>query len=448
MKFSKNIRLFVVSILLILIATGGLVYFFKDNDRHFLSPYPDGKNFAFTIADDAHKQTVEKIRPIYEFLYELGLRTTIAVYIEKPSRTNGIPDVSLHALGHDERTNFINNDISLRGDTLEQKDYLEYIKELHEKGFEIAIHTVSSGNDFREITIEGYEKYKKIFGEYPKMNIMHSNNLENVYWGAKVFNSKIAKWIIEDVIGIFYSKTRFPFEGEDPESPYFFGDILKEKTKYVRLWGTRDINTLRFNPSMPYHDPQKPYVNYWYSFSEGHTARVFNRLLNDENIEKLYEERGASIVYTHFASGFISKSEKGENIINPVAETQLRKLAHQKDGWFVPASILLDRLLLMKNVVLFDTDSALIVSNLNDSIVRGVTLVVKSDDLFYDEKGGQVFPNEEGEIVIGNLTGHSSAVLYKNGSKLFLKNAEVTWRENINLVSSRIVVWVTTMLDF
>ena len=421
--------------------------YFGIQDEPYLSPYPDGKNFAFTITDDAHNQTVEKIKPIYDFLYELGLKTTIAAYVKKPVRTNGVPDNALNELAFDVRNSYINSDPAIKGDTLQQKDYLSFIKELHNKGFEIAIHTVSAGNDLREVTTSGYEEYKRIFGEYPKINIMHSNNLENVYWGPNVFHSKTARWIFKNLIGIVYPKARFPFSGEDSNSLYFWGDILKEKTKYVRLWGTSGINTLKFNPSMPYHDSQKTFVNYWFSFSEGHTSHVFNKLLSDKNIKKLSQERGATIVYTHFASNFVKKSNSGEYILNPVTKTQLTKLTKQKDGWFVPVSELLDRFLLMKNVVLFDTESALIVSNVNASPVRGVTIVVKPGSIFYDWEGHPLFPNEEGEIVIGDLLEHSSMVLYKSDNVLFAKNATPKWREKAKLVFSRIFVWITTMLD-
>ena len=102
---------------------------------------------------------------------------------------------------------------------------------------------------------------------------MHSNNLENIYWGKKVVNSLI----LQKFIGILSKKSRLPYSGENPESKYFWGDILKANTKYVRLWGTSDINTLKFNHSMPYHDSKKPYVNYWFSFSDGYDVDILKK---------------------------------------------------------------------------------------------------------------------------------------------------------------------------
>src|SRR5437899_2238785 len=43
--------------------------------------WPEGKDFAFTIIDDTDNATLARIRPIYELLSELGLRTTKTVWV-------------------------------------------------------------------------------------------------------------------------------------------------------------------------------------------------------------------------------------------------------------------------------------------------------------------------------------------------------------------------------
>ena len=136
-----------------------------------ISPYPNGKNFAFTITDDPDGNKLDAIRPLYDFLASLNIKTTVAVWVEDPVRTTGVPDV---LKTYDP------------GDSCEKKEYYKYIKTLQDRGFEIALHTVSAGNDIRERTIEGYDKFKMLFCNYPKINIMHSNNLENIYWSKKV----------------------------------------------------------------------------------------------------------------------------------------------------------------------------------------------------------------------------------------------------------------------
>jgi hypothetical protein len=42
--------------------------------------WPNGKRFAFTIVDDTDDATVQKVRPVYDFLLELGIRSTKTVW--------------------------------------------------------------------------------------------------------------------------------------------------------------------------------------------------------------------------------------------------------------------------------------------------------------------------------------------------------------------------------
>lgn len=391
------------------------------------SPYPFGKNFAFTITDDPDDHKLAKIRLVYDFLSEQGLKTTIAVWAREATRSNGIPDIE----GEFDY-----------GETLKRKAYRDYILELKKNRFEIALHTVSGGNDRRDETIKGYEDFKAIFKEYPKVNIMHSKNLDDIYWGTKVFKSRFARWVFGDLIGKVFAKGSFPFAGEDPNSSYFWGDILKERTKYVRLWGTSDINTLKFNPSMPYHDPDKPYVNYWFSFSDGYDLRFFNKLLSDKNIEKLVKERGASIVYTHFAAGFAKKTKDGSYKLDEIFKNQIKKLAQQRDGWFVPASVLLDRLLAMKNISLFNIEAAIIVVNSNAYPVDGVTLLLSQGVTLYDSHGNSYQANDEGEIIIDKIGPNNAVTLFKSKNLYTLKNTYPDRWEYLNLVLKRSLIWL------
>jgi hypothetical protein len=419
MKLTKFLALIIILIIL-------SVLFFSvksiNQIKATLSPYPYGKNFAFTVTDDPDHTRLQRIKPLYNFLSEIGMRTTIAVWVKEASRTDGMPDKS-------EFKDF--------GDTCQREEYLNYIQELQKKGFEIALHTVSGGNDLREVTVDGYEEFKKLFGYYPKMNIMHSNNLENVYWGKKVLKTDFFR----TVIGLLYKRGNYPYGGEDPQSPYFWGDILKEKTKYVRLWGTSSINTLKYNPSMPYHDPQKPYVNYWFSFSDGYLLPWFKKLISDENIQNLIKERGISIIYTHFAY-FTKKDETGVYRLDGVFKKQIEKLAQQKDGWFVPASVILDRLLLMKNVNLFTTENTLVIVNSNISNVDGITLLMKPGEVFYNSYGNKFETNDEGEIILENLKPGEAVTLFKDKNHCFLKNEYPSRLEYIYMVLKRALILI------
>ena len=67
-----------------------------------------------------------------------------------------------------------------------------------------------------------------------------------------------------------------------------------------------EINTLRACPIMPYHDPQRPFVNQWYASSEGANCASFNAMLTEAAQDRLEAEGGACIMYTHFGHGFVA----------------------------------------------------------------------------------------------------------------------------------------------
>jgi hypothetical protein len=90
---------------------------------------------------------------------------------------------------------------------------------------------------------------------------------------------------------------------------------------------------------MPYHDPIKPFVNYWFASSNGSTVSAFNQCLSEKHQALLEKEGGACIMYTHFAFGF---QDAGR--INSKFEFLMKRL-REKRGWFVPVSVLLDYLL-------------------------------------------------------------------------------------------------------
>ena len=83
-------------------------------------------NFNFTIIDDTDDATLENIKPVYDFLYEKKIFITKTVWVYPP------------------------RDKHSKGDSLQRPEYLKYIKELSDKGFEIALHNVGSGDYTRD----------------------------------------------------------------------------------------------------------------------------------------------------------------------------------------------------------------------------------------------------------------------------------------------------------
>lgn len=414
MKISKKIIFFlVIPVLAIFICL-----FLKKENQILVSPYPDGKNFAFTITDDPDYSKVKKIKPVYDLLLKNGFKTTLGVWVKEAQNTNGLP----------EEKGFYDY-----GETCQRKEYFAFVRNLQREGFEIALHTVSGGNDYREDTKEGYEEFKRLFGSYPKINIMHSNNLENIYWGKNIFRNGF----LRKIMGLLSYKCQLPFGGENEKSPYFWGDICREKTKYVRLWGTSDINTLKFNPSMPYHDIENPYVNYWFSFSDGYNAEYFKKLLSDKNIKKLVKERGVCIVYTHFSDGFSEKQGDGTYIVKEPIRIQIEILSRQKEGWFAPASEILDRLLAMKKVIIQQKGKLILIFNYNGFPIPGITLLTKPGRVLYGYKGDIYTANEDGEISIGALGTGEIFGLYTSGKNKYMRLKSVGILEKTRLIFER-----------
>jgi hypothetical protein len=276
--------------------------------------WPEGKQFAFTIFDDTDYATIANVAPVYRLLENLGFRTTKSVW---PLRGDYIPKIG--------------------GSTCAEDDYREWIFQLLRQGFEIGYHGATLHSSTRENSRAGLEKFKEYFGHSPTVYANHSTNAEDIYWGPHRFTgiNKILYHILTK--GGRYNK----YDGHLENSPYFWGDLCKQHVKYVRDFVFTEINTLKECPIMPYHDPMRPYVNYWFASSEGANVSIFNSTFSEKNQDALEEEGGACIMYTHFACGFY---EDGN------VDTRFRQLLERlgkKKGWFVPVYALLDHLMSM-----------------------------------------------------------------------------------------------------
>jgi hypothetical protein len=276
--------------------------------------WPDGKDFAFTIFDDPDLGTVDNVAGIYSFLGDIGLRTTLAVW---PIRGSGTPKIG--------------------GATCEDEPYLKWVLGLKEQGFEIALHNVTHHTSTREQTVHGLDTFRRLFGHDPWSMANHSGCDENIYWGSARLSG--VQRLFYNMLHLGPNREKVVSEGHIKNSPLFWGDLCREKIKYVRNFVLGDINTLKACPVMPYHDPARPYVNYWFAASEGARIESFNAIMSEANQDRLVSEGGACIMYTHLAAGFL---EKGK--INTRFKILMERLS-KMNGWFVPVHTLLDFIL-------------------------------------------------------------------------------------------------------
>ncbi len=272
--------------------------------------WPNGKRFAFTIFDDADKDRFTNTKPVYDFLGDLGFRTTKSCWLE-----DGDPD---HPLG---------------GVSCDDIEYLRWMMDLQDQGFEIGWHNARHSSSTREVTERCLRRFRLYFGMPPKTMSNHFTNRENLYWGASRLDH-VYSWIYR--AANFRAASRDVYEGHVRGNEYFWGDLCRANIEYCRNFIFREMNTLGCCPMMPYHDRHRPYVNWWYASSEGNHVTDFVRTIREEQQDRLEEEGGACIMYSHLAKGF---HEDGK--IQPQFRALMERLA-AKGGWFVPVGELLD----------------------------------------------------------------------------------------------------------
>lgn len=278
-----------------------------------MARFPGNKTFAFTVFDDTDASTVENVGPVYQCLSDLGFRTTKSVW--------PLPLVPEYTDG------------GSTGGTLSDREYLKFVRRLQNEGFEIALHSVRNYDSTRDMIELGIQAFSERLGCYPRTHTNHHCNRDNLYWGANRLATRVGR-----AVGRAWSSCNRTarYEGHVEASPFFWGDICKQHIQYVRNFTFEDVNTMRVNPTLPYHDPTKPFVNFWFTSCEGAEIGSFCDRIDEASQDRLEAEGGACIMYTHFAEGFSS-----DGIVNPRFKSLLERLS-RKNGWFVPVAELLD----------------------------------------------------------------------------------------------------------
>lgn len=279
------------------------------------SGYPDARRFALTILDDTDDATVENVQPIYELLYEIGMRATKTAWpLDAPEGSR----------------------IFFAAETLQDEHYLDFVRGLVAQGFEIAFHGATMEPSVRERTQRGLEFLDRSLGAPLRIHCNHGQNLENVYWGAARYRSSflgLPLRIVERLAG------RPRYSGHIPGSPYFWGDICRERFTFVRNFAFATLNTLTIPPHRPYRLRSTPWVNYWFNSSDAPDASYFKRLVTPSALDRLCRAGGACILSTHLGKGFVRGGR-----VDPQVEDTLRYAA-TLPGWFPTVSELLEHLL-------------------------------------------------------------------------------------------------------
>ena len=273
--------------------------------------YPGNKDFIFTIFDDTDVSTLGNIKPVYDYLSELGILTTKSVW---PLRSEVM------------ESDFAGSQ------TLEDEEYADYIKELSGRGFEIAFHGASMESSPRERTLEALDYFHKRLCFYPRSYACHAGNRENMYWGEERF----CFGILRQLYRILNNKVKNYYCGDKVGSAFYWADICYKHIDYVRTFTYSDINLFNVSRRLPYSTRRSPWLKSCFFTSEANNVEEFNNFLCVSNQDRLEREKGVCIVSTHLGKGFVKNGE-----LHPKTKELLLVLA-KRNGWFAPVCVILD----------------------------------------------------------------------------------------------------------
>lgn len=275
--------------------------------------YPENRRFAFTIYDDTDVATLANVAPVYAALSARGIRITKTAW---PHRWLG------------EGSNFRSSE------TLEDGPYLAFLQKLAQDGFELGWHNATMETSARAQTLDAFERHREAFGTYPRVHANHAHNQENVYWGEDRLDSAILRTVYRRLNG----RPAGHYQGHVPASPYFWGDVCRERIDYVRNLSFHEVNLLRINPTIPYQDPSRPYGKWWFSSTDAEDADAFVARCTPAALDALEAQGGVCIIATHLGKGYTI-----DGLMRPDVTAVFDDLA-KRDGWYVPVGTLLDYL--------------------------------------------------------------------------------------------------------
>jgi len=273
--------------------------------------WPNGHRFAFTVVDDTDMATVANVKPVYDLLAGLGMKTTKTAWI------------------------FASKDAPKDcGATCQDPDYLDWLLSLKRQGFEIASHHAAPLTSSREITNLALSKFHELFGTEEILFCNHNICGQNIYWS----DARVSGWrrVLYNLAtrGRKKSISRGHVQGD----PLFWGDLCHQHVRYVRNFVFDELDALAVCPEQPYHDPSRPYVKFWFTAADGFNVKRFLVNFTADRLKRLEEVGGLCIAYVHFAYDFVKNGS-----VNVEFRKRMEFLS-TLNGWFVPASQILDYL--------------------------------------------------------------------------------------------------------
>jgi len=356
-------------------------------DEWSLSPFPDGYAFAFTIVHDADSAYSRRLEPLFEVFDEFGFKITGTVFTFWADwARNGKIWLEWRNNGRDGF--FAPNSVPL----VDEKEREFYIQ-LSARGHEIGMHTPSETSNTREDVIRAFEYFKEVFGRYPRIYVEHA---------------------------VTRNKDGQASEGSKPGSIYFNTDLLNAYEPWVWVdddCGVPDKHHKRFYDILavngsPFNTVAAARYGIAKAFLRTGKWREadgdgFLAWYSEKNIDALEEQRGLALVYMHLDAKWLDVETRE---MRPAIKERLRYLA-SKNGWFIPAGVILDRLQAIHQLKLYHNERRLKLVNTGSSTIEGLTVTSnRGRGLRNLRKSWK--PGRRGEMVLGAI--HPGETLWFN----------------------------------
>jgi peptidoglycan/xylan/chitin deacetylase (PgdA/CDA1 family) len=351
---------------------------YDPSDEWSISLFPDGHSFALAIIHDADDAYSRRLAPLFETFDELGFKITATAFMFWSGWADNGNIWRDWKEAEGEGCEFF----APKAVPLVDKKERDFYMNLAARGHEIGMHTPSDTSSPREDVMRAFEFFKEIFGRYPPVYAEHrvstkkdaqaneGSRSKSIYYNTDLLNS-YGPWVwIDDARGVPHNRHAQ------------FYDILA-------------VNGTPFNhPASRQYGIKKGFLRTG-KWREG-DGDGFLSWYSEENIDALERNHGLALVYTHLDKKWLASETRK---MRPEIKNRLRYLA-SKNGWFVPAGTILDRVQTIQKVKLYHNKSLLRVVNTGTERVEGLTLI--------SNKGRSLCRGNEalnttgrGEIVVG-----------------------------------------------
>lgn len=345
-----------------------------------ISLFPDGHTFAFTIIHDADSAYSRRLSPLFDVFDEFGLKITVTAFVFWADwAKNGDIWLEWNKTACDDDTFFAPIAVPLV-----DEEECKFYKHLAARGHEIGMHTPSDTSDTRQDIIRAFEYFAEIFGHYPKVYVEHSGS-----------NNKEAQ----------------ANEGSDRGSIYYNTDLLNDYGSWVWIDDQCGVADTRYKP---FYDILAFNGSPFYTFAAEKygIAKAFLRTgrwkegngdgflawYSEANIDALEKNRGLALVYTHLDSKWLDTETRK---MRDAIKNRLRYLA-SKNGWFVSAGKILDRVHAAYKIKLDCNHECLKIVNTGSERFEGLT-VISHMGRSLARIGETLKPGRHGEIVLGTI---------------------------------------------